>query len=565
MSRWILLALPCLLAAEPADLIIHNAKLVTLDSQSRITQAIAIQGGTILATGADAEILKHRGPKTRVIDAKGRMVLPGLMDSHVHPTGAAYSEVGEPLPLLRSIGEVQDHIRRKAETLPEGTWIVIRYAFPTRLKEARFPTKAELDAVSPKHPVLYHAGPAGVANSVALRMSGVTKDTPNPSAGQIVKDETTGEPTGMLRNAYGVLKGVPGTADNISAKQRRDAVKKLIQLYNAHGLTSIADRNASSNDLDLYSSLKNAGELTIRINVARSFSPSGTRDEIGKRFDALGMPTGAGDDWVRIGPIKLFLDGGMLNGSAYMREPWPRGATYQITQDDYRGLLFIQPEQLRMVVDEAAKRRWQVTAHCAGEGAMDTLLDAYEQVNRLTPIREMRYCITHANFPSQRNLERCQAIGVCADVQPAWLYKDGHTLLNVLGAERMRWFQPYKSWLKYTTIGGGSDHMIRYDSIDSTNPWSPWLGIWVAVTRNLEHGGIHRPEERLTREEALRLYTINNAYLHREELRKGTLEAGKLGDLIMIDRDVLTCPDDEIRSTNVLMTVVGGKVVHERK
>jgi predicted amidohydrolase YtcJ len=566
MSRFTLIALlPVLLAAEPADLIIHHAKVVTLDAKSTVAEAVAVREGVIVAVGEDEDVLKWKGPKTRVIDANGRTVLPGLMDSHVHPNGAALSEAGEPLPNLKSIVEVKEYIRKKAETLPEGKWIVIRYAFPTRLKEARFPTKAELDSVSPKHPVLYHAGPAGVANSLALKMSGVTKETKNPTAGQVVKDETTGEPTGMLRNAYGVLKGVPGSSDNITPAKRREAVKKLFQLYNEHGLTSVADRNAGQSDYDLYQSLRREKELTLRVNVARSFSSGGTREEIGKRFDALGAPSGSGDDWVRVGPIKMFLDGGMLNGSAYMRQPWPRGETYQITQDDYRGLLFIQPDQLKTVVEEGTKRKWQVTAHCAGEGGMDVLLDAYEAANKSVPVKDLRHCITHANFPSQRNLERCKELGVCADVQPAWLYKDGHTLLKVLGPDRMRWFQPYKSWLKYTTVGGGSDHMLRYDPLDSTNPWSPWLGIWIALTRTLERGGVLRPDEALTREQALRLYTINNAYLHKEEARKGSLEVGKLGDIIIVDRDVTTCPIADVRGTKVTYTIVGGEVVFERK
>jgi predicted amidohydrolase YtcJ len=247
-----------------------------------------------------------------------------------------------------------------------------------------------------------------------------------------------------------------------------------------------------------------------------------------------------------------------------MRQPWPKGDTYQITEDNYRGLLFIQPEQLRMVVEEAAKRGWQMTAHTAGEGAMDVLLDAYEFVNRQTPIKDRRFLITHANFPSQRNLELCRQLGVCADVQPAWLWKDGATLQKVLGPERIRWFQPYKSWLEYTTIGGGSDHMIKLDSMDSTNPWNPWLGLWVALTRVTERGTVLTPEEQLTREQALRLYTINNAYLHHEEKEKGTLEVGKLGDLIVIDRDFLTCPLKDIPETNVLHTIVGGKVVYQQ-
>jgi predicted amidohydrolase YtcJ len=342
-------------------------------------------------------------------------------------------------------------------------------------------------------------------------------------------------------------------------------------MYAAQGLTSIGDRDAGRDSLDIYLSLKEKGELPIRVNVARSFNPDGAREEIVRRLEALpgtdkrGGPTGIGDDMVRIGPIKIYMDGGMLNGTAYMRQPWPRGETYQITEDDYRGLLFIKPEQLKMVVQEAANRKWQVTAHTAGEAAMDVLLDAYESVNRDSPIKDRRFCITHANFPSRQNLERCQQLGVCADVQPAWLWKDGTTLLKVLGEKRMQWFSPYKSWLKYTMIGGGSDHMIKLDSMEATNPWNPWLGLWVTLARVTERGSTLTPDERLTREEALRLYTINNAFLNHEEKAKGSLEIGKLGDMIIIDRDYLTCPLREIPETKVLATVVGGKVVHERK
>jgi predicted amidohydrolase YtcJ len=555
-------------APDTADLIVHHAKILTVDANFSIAEALAIAGDRILAVGDDAKILRHRGPKTKIIDAQGRTLLPGLYDSHTHPTGAATSELLEPLPDLPDLPSVFAYIRKKAAAAPEGEWIVLRYAFPTRLKEARFPTIAELDAAAPKHPVLYHAGPAGIVNSAALRISKVTRDTPNPAHGMIVKDPKTGEPTGMLRNAYGVLRGVP--AEKRSTADRKEALKKLFHLYNERGLTSIGDRNAGRDALDLYLALHKAGDLTVRINVARSISAAQTREEIARRLDALpgkdglGGPTGKGGIWIRIGPIKFFLDGGMLNGSAYMRQPWPKGETYQIVEDDYRGLLFTPPEQAKMLVEEAVKRGWQVTAHCAGEGAMDVLLDAYDFVNRMIPIKERRLCITHANFPSQYNLERCQRLGVCADVQPAWLYKDGDTLARVLGKERIRWFQPYKTWLKYTTIGGGSDHMIKIDPLMSTNPWDPWLGMEVAITRILESGKVLVPEERLSRPEALRLYTINNAYLHHEEKEKGSLEPGKLADFIIIDRDYLTCPEKSIAQTRVLTTFVGGKRVYER-
>src|SRR5438270_4813700 len=202
---WLLASALC--AAEPAnkgpaDLIIHHANILTLDDKSHVFEAIALKDGRILGLGNDDTIFKLAGPKTKVIDADARTVLPGLYDSHVHPLMAATSELTAPIPNLESLKDVFAYIRKQAAATPEGEWIVVRFAFPTRLDEARFPTKAELDEAAPKHPVLYHAGPAGIVNSMALKVSGVTKDTKNPPNGVVVKDPATGEPTGMIRNAY---------------------------------------------------------------------------------------------------------------------------------------------------------------------------------------------------------------------------------------------------------------------------------------------------------------------------------------------------------------------------
>ena len=231
---------------------------------------------------------------------------------------------------------------------PKGTWIVVRYAFPTRLAESRFFTRAELDAIAPDHPVLHQGGPAGVVNSKALELSGITKDTPDPPAGRIVKDPKTGMPTGMLRNAYAVLKDLPRNAYADTDAADRERVKRLFHLYNERGLTSIADRGASVEALNLYRGLRDAGELTVRVNATRILSPPfGDREAIVKKlnqlagYDTTGAPngpSGVGDHWVRIGPMKVFMDGGMLNGTAYMREPWGVGPAYQITEPDYRGL-----------------------------------------------------------------------------------------------------------------------------------------------------------------------------------------------------------------------------------
>jgi predicted amidohydrolase YtcJ len=455
-----------------------------------------------------------------------------------------------------------------------GTWIVARYAFPTRLAESRFLTRAELDAIAPEHMVLHQGGPAGVVNSKALAHSAITRETPDPPSGQIVRDPRTGQPTGMLRNAYSILKDLPSDAYGDDGSTDAARVQRLFSKYNERGITSIADRGASVAALKLYRALRDRGELTVRINATRILSPPfGDRSTIVAKLNELADytnpaepcgPTGVGNHWVRIGPMKVFLDGGMLNGTAFMREPWGVGETYQITEPDYRGLLFVEPEILATIAEEAARRGWQMTAHCAGEAGMDRLLAAYLHADRTVGIRHRRWLITHANFTSAANLKLCAELGVAADLQPAWLWKDTRTLLKVLGQRRMEWFHPYRKWLDAgITIGGGSDHMIRLDSMLSTNPWDPWLGIWVAVTRQTEGAGILNADQRLSRIEALRFYTTGSAWLHFDEKDKGTIERGKLADMILVDRDPLTCPDDRLAGTRVLWTMVGGRLVFQ--
>ena len=563
-------------AAEEArrpDLIVRNAKVVTLDRRDTIASAVAVRGDRIVAVGSDEQVGRLAGPDTKTIDAGGKTLLPGLYDSHVHPLGASSSEKDHPLPSFRSLGDVTAYIKDRVKVQPKGSWIVVRYAFPTRLDESRFPTRAELDAVAPDHPVLHQGGPAGVVNTKALEVSGITRDTPDPPAGRIVKDPQTGEPTGMMRNAYAALKGLPKDAYSGDSAEESALVKALFRRYNARGLTSVADRSANDAALTIYRGLRDRGELTVRVNATRVLGPPfGDRKAIAAKLNALAGydttgepngPSGVGDPWVRIGPLKVFLDGGMLNGTAYMREPWGVGPAYQITEPEYKGLLFVAPETLGLIAEECARRGWRMTAHCAGEAGMDVLLTAYERADRAVGVRGRRWLITHANFTSAENLTRCAALGVGADLQPAWVWKDTRTLLAVLGPRRLEWFHPYRKWLDAgLTIGGGSDHMVRLDALEATNPWDPWLGIWVAVTRRTEGAGVLNPDQRLTRTEALRFYTVNNARLHFEEEEKGTIEPRKLADLVLVDRDPLTCSEDDLRTTRVLWTMVGGKVVY---
>ncbi len=575
IRRWLVVgALGAVGAADPADLVIHNAHVITIEGHDEIAQAVAVQGDRIVAVGTNVAVDALIGPKTHVIDAGGKTLLPGLYDSHVHPLGAANSEKDHPIPAYDTLADVKAYIAERVKVQPKGTWIVVRYAFPTRLAESRFPTKAELDAIAPDHPVLHQGGPAGVVNSKALEISGIDKNTPDPPAGRIVRDPKTGEATGMMRNSYSKLKGLPSNAYSDTDAADVARVRELFRLYNSRGLTSVADRSASDEALNVYRGLRDKGELTVRVNATRVLSPPfGDRAAIVKGLNRLASyerggepngPSGMGDLWVRIGPLKVFLDGGMLNGTAYMREPWGVGPAYQITEPDYHGLLFIPPPTLALIAEEAARRGWQMTAHTAGEAGMDELLTAFAQADRTIGIRGRRWLITHANFTSADNLKRCAELGVGADLQPAWIWKDARTLLSVLGPKRMTWFHPYRKWLDAgLTIGGGSDHMIRLDPLGATNPWDPWLGIWVTVTRKYEGGDVLNADQRLSRMEALRFYTINNARLHFEENEKGSIKRGKLADLVLVDRDPLTCPENDLKETQVLWTMVGGKLVYQ--
>ncbi|HEY2158462.1 MAG TPA: amidohydrolase family protein, partial [Isosphaeraceae bacterium] len=303
-------------APPTADLVIVNAKVITLDAANTVAEAVAVKDGRIAETGTSVEMSKWIGPRTERIDAAGATLLPGLYDSHVHPLGAATSEKDHAIPSYRSLADIKNYIAERAKVQPKGSWIVVRYAFPTRLDESRFPTRAELDAIAPDHPVLHQAGPAGMVNTKALEVSGVTRETPDPPAGKVVRDPATGEATGMIRNAYSVLKGLPDYTSADDGEADAERVKKLFALYNGKGITSVGDRAASTSALRIYRGLRDRGELTVRVNATRVMdNPPGERAAVIESLRKLAAydspepngPTGVGDHWVRIGPMKLFL------------------------------------------------------------------------------------------------------------------------------------------------------------------------------------------------------------------------------------------------------------------
>jgi predicted amidohydrolase YtcJ len=561
----VLFAAGGLLAAADADLILHNGKIVTVDGQFSIRQAIAAKSGKIVRVGSDAEVMAERGARTEVIDLKGRTVLPGLIDAHVHALEAGLSEFRAPLPPLDSYAAIQAYIRAQAKQTPKGKWIVVPRTFPTRLKEMRMPTRDILDAATTDHPVMFDASYVVIANSLALKVSGITRDTPNPRGGEIVKD-ANGEPNGILKNAQGLLKGME-KADSFTEQERLQALEDQLKRYLAAGLTTVGDRANTLEQIELWRKLKGQGRLPIR--VVLTWRPDGQRpiEELQSALRSTAFKTNDGDDWLRIGTFKLTLDGGMTIGTAFQRYPYGLFGRqlYGKTNGDDRGQLFIPPEKLRSIMGLARDRGWQLTTHDQGGGAIDTFLDALEALDKVKPIAPTRSHLMHASFQSPEAIARMKKMGLLADVQGQWLYFDGPALEKVFGHEGMRYFYPLRSYRDAgIVLAAGSDHMIGHDKNRAVNPYNPFFSLWIEVARKTSEGKVLYPEERLTREEALKTHTVWAAYLQFGEKVKGSIEPGKLADLVVIDRDYLTCPEDQIRAIEPVMTVLDGKAVYRR-
>lgn len=562
------LALP--LSAAEADLILHRGKIATVDERFSLREALAVKDGKLLAVGTSAEVLKLKGPRTEVVDLQGRLVIPGLMDSHVHPTGAAMTEFDHPVPDMESIADVLAYLRGRAQVVPEGEWISLSQVFITRLREQRYPTRAELDSVAPKHPIIYSTGPDASLNSLAMKLSGIDRDfkVTDGGSGFAERDPQTGEPTGILRNCSRYVK-TKSSAKPATAAEQAARLKHLFADYNAVGITAICDRNASVGSIEQYRKLRDAGELTVRVSCSQGVGSLGKLEAITDNIRAVAKSPLhlQRDDWLHIIGIKMFLDGGMLTGSAYMRQPWGVSQIYAITDPEYRGVRFIPKDRLVPMVRAAVESGLQFTAHSVGDGAVHGLLEVYDELAKEgLPIRQTRASVTHCNFMSREAVETAARLGVVVDIQPAWLYLDTRTLVKQFGYDRLRYFQPLRSiFAAGGMVGGGSDHMQKIGPMRSNNPYSPFLGLQTAITRRAKwyEGQLH-PEEALTREQALRFYTINNAKLLFKEDRTGSLEPGKLADLAVLDTDILTCPEDKIVATQVLRTYVGGKLVYSR-
>lgn len=544
-----------------ADLVLLNGKVVTLDAQSRIVEALAVRDGAFVAVGGNDEIRSHIGERTRVVDAGGRMVIPGLIDSHVHALGVAAEEARQPFEDLRSIAEMQAWIRRRAAELPAGAWIWSPRVFPTRVRERRFPTREELDAAAPNHPVVIDGAYALMVNTAALEAAGITAETPDPPGGAIVKD-ARGNPTGLLRNVGELLSRFRPAGGRLPLEK----LEEVHERYLRAGITSIGERLADVGGYHAYRALRDQSRLRVRTSITLQVASDGTAADTERFIRSLPVRFGEGDDWLRVGPLKVIADGGILAGTAYMREPYGERAAqlYGVADPGYRGFLTRTPDALHAIVRTAHRLGWQMAIHVTGDAGVDAVLDAYEAADRDAPIRDRRFTLIHAYFVNPETAARAAKLGVLVDTQPAWYYKDTDALLDALGDARLEPFIGLDTWLDGgVTVALNTDHMFGLDPDSAMNPYNPFLTMYVAVTRRTEGGRVIGAGQAVSRERALRMMTTDAARLSFDEPKKGSIEVGKLGDFVVLSDDYFAVPDDRIRHIRAVMTVVGGRVAWE--
>ncbi len=555
-------------AGPPPSHVFHHGKIVTVDPAFRIVEAMAIRDGRIVAVGTNEEITRLAAAGTEQVDLGGRTVLPGLIDSHVHAPSASMYEFEQPVPDMATIDDVLAYFRARAEATPPGEWITLSQVFITRLREQRYPTRAELDQAAPRHPVAFRTGPDASLNSLALAKSGIDAKFRVPEGQPCrVERDPAGQPTGILRNCGRFIRSGPG-GPSPTNEDRLRRLRELLADYNSVGITSIVDANTNQSGLELYRTLLEQNALTTRTFMAYGIDAQAPLEKIEASVkEAAANPLHEYNEMLWLRGVKAFMDGGMLTGSAYMRQPWGVSKIYAIDDPAYRGVRFIEPEKLYQIAKIVLANDLQFTAHSQGDAAVDAMVEAYERINRDDfPVRDRRPSITHSSFMSPEAIAKMKTLGVVANLQPSWLYLDGRTLLQQFGNDRLAYFHPYRTLAdEGVIVGGGTDHMQKIGSLRSINPYNPFLGMWTTLVRiPVGSDAPLHPEQSLTREQAIRLYTINNAFLTFEETKKGSLEPGKFADFIVLDRDILTCPVEQVKDITVEATWLGGRRVYAR-
>jgi len=536
-----------------ANVILHNGKIITVDKEFTIAEAVCIRDGKFQVVGSGEKVMAYTGPNTKTLDLNGKVVIPGIIDSHNHMLMTGLQKQMVSLENATSVADVLDIIRDACKAKEPGEWVITRRAgfASSQLKENRIPTRWELDRVCPNNPVFLVKGAHfGVLNSYALRLANITKDTPQPVGGVIMKDPGTGEPTGALGDhALDPIRSLlpkPTHADKVRA------LKLVTKDYNELGITSVIDTHLTLKGVKAYQEIWAKKEMTVRTKIWVTLPMEGIT--LGPKAISRQAGLGdSGDNMLRIDGLKEFLDGGIETG--FLRDPY---LTIPGEQRDpsYCGVLMMAEREFSKLCSIAARNCWRLGIHVTGDRAIDILLDTWEKVNRKMPIRDKHWVILHAILVKPEHLERIKRLGVYVASQHAHTYSNGDRMVEWWGRERAEHSNPIKEYFNSgITVGGGSDC--------PSCEWRPSILFWFDLTRAAKRVGVLGPELVLTREESLRYHTIKAAQISDDEDKLGSIEPGKLADLVVLSDDILTCPVDKIRQIQVQMTMVDGNIVYD--
>jgi predicted amidohydrolase YtcJ len=556
-------------AVASADLVLTNGRIVTVDDALPEAEAIAVSGDRIVAVGSAAEIRRYIGPQTRMIDLQGRLAIPGFIEGHGHFMGLGRARTILDLTAARTWEEIVAMVAEAARTARPGEWIAghgwhqEKWDTPPSPSVEGNPVHASLSRVSPDNPVyLTHAsGHAGFANARAMELGGVTRATANPAGGEIVRDRD-GNPTGLLREtAQGLVGGAMAAADaRRSPAEREAAARRMVELAGrealSKGITSFHDAGASFATIDFFRRLADEGALPVRLYVMVRVGSERTESERNEELDRL-LPryrtVGYGNHHLTVRSIKRQVDGALGAHGAWLLEPYedlPRST----------GLVLEPVDDIARTAELAARHGYQLNTHAIGDRGNRVILDLYERVYHAQPRgRELRWRIEHAQHLHPSDIPRFAQIGVIASMQGVHATSDGSWVPDRIGLRRAEegayvW---RTLWESGAVVTNGTD--VPVEDI------SPIESFHSSVSRLLPDGRRFFPVQRMTREQALRSYTINNAYAAFEEDIKGSLTPGKLADIVVLSRDIMRIPEEQIRDTEVVMTVVGGQVRWERR
>lgn len=528
------------------DIVLINGAILTMSPTQPRATAVAIRNGRIVAVGNDEECRRAAGPHSEVIDLQGRTATPGLNDAHAHPMGVGFALSGLDItnPPCRSIDDIVELIQARTRSLAAGQWIVGSGYDQGRLREQRHPTRHDLDAISPHHPVLliracHHIG---VANSVALRIAGIDRNTSDPDGGAIDHDEH-GEVTGVLRESAFALAQAAISAP--TEDQIAEAVVLGGKAFLAAGVTSAVEAEVRHpGELRAYQQLRRENRLPIR-----GYLMMVIEDTLDGMLD-LGVRTGFGDDRLRIGPAKLFSDGSIGGHTARMRRPYD-GTT------DNAGLWMQEPRVMKDRIKQAHKAGFQVGVHAIGDAAIDLMLDAFEEANDEFPRTGARHRIEHCSIVDEQAIKRIARLGVVPIPGTSFLYYFKDTYVRNLGIDRLRYAYGMATFKKHGVIAAASTDA-------PVVPVSAAIGLQTMMTRRDMSGDLIWPEESISLHDALRAYTVNGAYASFEESIKGTLAPGMVGDVAVFETNLETVSPDEVGSVRIDHTILDGSVVYSR-